>query len=186
MNTISQQTDVVVITKKIPQTNLFDANSAEFTAFCTCLYYHIQHSPHRVEIARHLAQAAAYIESGISQKYKTPLEFRKTRQDSIFGQFIDYVRQYHTKERSINFYADKLCLTPKYLSSVIKNYTGKVAHDWINEFVIEKAKALLKSSNLTIQQISDELNFPNQSFFGTYFKRHVGLCPKEYIKMAAL
>ena len=69
-----------------------------------------------------------------------------------------------------------------YLSTVIKNVSGKTAAEWIDDYVILEAKSLLKSTNLTIQQISDGLNFPSQSFFGKYFKRQTGISPKEYKK----
>ena len=65
-------------------------------------------------------------------------------------------------------------------STIIKRVSRKTAAEWIDDYVTLEAKALLKSTNLTIQQISDELNFPSQSFFGKYFKRITGLSPKEY------
>ncbi|MBM6670761.1 AraC family transcriptional regulator [Phocaeicola coprophilus] len=80
------------------------------------------------------------------------------------------------------FYYEKLCLTPKYLTTVIKKESGVSAADWIERYVILQAQALLKSTDLTIQQISDKLNFSSQVFFGKYFKRLVGMSPKEYRK----
>jgi AraC-like DNA-binding protein len=82
------------------------------------------------------------------------------------------------EERSIGFYADKLCLTPKYLT--IKEMSGKLAGEWIDDYVMLEAKVLLKSTNMTVQQISERLNFTTQSHFGTYFKRLAGVSPKEY------
>ena len=93
------------------------------------------------------------------------------------------VMENYKQERSVSFYADKLCVTAKYLSLVVKNVSGKSAGDWIDEYVILEAKALLKSSNMTIQEIADVLNFANQSFFGKYFKHHTGVSPKEYRKI---
>ena len=80
----------------------------------------------------------------------------------------------------MEFYAYQLCITPKHLSKVIKQTTHKNANDWIDEHVILEAKALLKSTNMTTQQISEELNFSDQLFFGKYFRRHTGMSPKEY------
>ncbi|MDR2805936.1 MAG: helix-turn-helix domain-containing protein [Dysgonamonadaceae bacterium] len=77
-------------------------------------------------------------------------------------------------------YASKLCLTPKYFSKIIKDNSGISASEWIDNYIILEAKALLKSTNITILQISDELNFPSQSFFGKYFKRVTGMSPKSY------
>lgn len=94
--------------------------------------------------------------------------------------FLKQLQTHHKQERKLEFYADKLCLSAKYLSQTIKNSSGKTAGEWIDEYVMLEAKALLKSTNMTIQQISDELNFPSQSFFGKFFKRLAGLSPKAY------
>lgn len=80
----------------------------------------------------------------------------------------------------MQFYADQLHLTPKYFSKLIKQSTGKTAGEWIDELVIVAAKGMLKSSNLTVAQISEELNFANPSFFGRYFKSKTGLTPKQF------
>jgi len=90
------------------------------------------------------------------------------------------VQSHYKEERSLEFYADKLCLTCKYISKVIKETSGKTANDIIDEHVALEVKALLKSTNMTIDQISETLNFPSQSFFGKYFKRITGISPKEY------
>ena len=90
--------------------------------------------------------------------------------------------QHSKHERSVNFYADKLCLTPHYLSSVIRETSGQTVMQWINQAVILEAKVLLKHSNLLVFQISDELNFPNPSFFSKFFKRMTGMTPAEYQK----
>ena len=74
----------------------------------------------------------------------------------------------------------KLCVTSKYLSQVVHKVSGRFAGDWITDFVILEAKALLKSRKYTVQQIADKLNFANQSFFGKYFKEKVGCSPTEY------
>lgn len=103
-----------------------------------------------------------------------------TRQEEIFERFINEVEGHYRKERSIKFYADLLCITPKYLSSVIYKVSQRLAGEWIDDYVILEAKTLLKSGRLSIQQISEQLNFPNQSFFGKFFKRYAGMSPKEY------
>ncbi|MDR1683483.1 MAG: helix-turn-helix domain-containing protein, partial [Candidatus Symbiothrix sp.] len=90
--------------------------------------------------------------------------------------------KHYKTEKQVGFYAEKLCLTPKYLSRIIKQNTGKSAHEWLDDYVMLEAKALLKSTNMTIQQISDELNFPSQSFFGKFFKREEGISPRAYKK----
>lgn len=103
-----------------------------------------------------------------------------SRKDEIFHLFIKEVEKNYKHERNVTFYADKLCISPKYLSSVIHNVSGKYATEWIDGYVILEAKALLKSNGNTIKEICNKLNFANQSFFAKYFKQHTGLTPKEY------
>ena len=104
----------------------------------------------------------------------------RTNADVLSKQFLEIVKDNFRRERQLKFYADALCITPRYLSRVVKECTGSSAADWIERYVILEARALLKSTTMTIQQISDELNFPSQTFFGKYFKRRVGMSPKEY------
>ena len=106
-----------------------------------------------------------------------------TRSKIVLEDFLMLVRDYHTKERSLSFYADKLYLTPKYLSKLIKSVSGKSAHEWIDSFVILEAKNLLKYSDMSIKSIVYELNFPNQTTFYRFFKTKTGMTPSEYRKM---
>ena len=103
-----------------------------------------------------------------------------TRSRMIFEQFIRLVSEYHTRHRNVGFYADKLCLTPKYLSKLIKTASGKSAPEWIDSYVILEAKNLLKYSDITIKEIVYRLNFPNQSVFYKFFKARTGMTPSEY------
>ncbi len=111
---------------------------------------------------------------------ETPLQ--DNRQHEIYMRFIQEVQKHYTKERSVTYYADLLCITPKYLSQTVRKASGRFAGEWITQYVILEAKALIKSRKYTMQQISEKLNFPNQSFFGKYFKKKVGCTPKEYQK----
>lgn len=98
----------------------------------------------------------------------------------LSDRFIKLVKDKFRTERFLEYYADELGVTPKHLSRTVKSQTGYSAASWIERFLILESKILLKSTNLTIQQISDNLNFPTQSFFGKYFKKNVGLSPKMY------
>lgn len=108
---------------------------------------------------------------------------KKPRLEVLVENFLNEVQNNFKEERGIEFYANKLCVTAKYLSKIVKNHNGLSAKQWIDDYVVCEAKALLKSTDMTIQQISNELNFPSQSFFGRYFKRFVGLSPMEYRKV---
>ena len=103
-----------------------------------------------------------------------------SRQEDILWKFLTLLKQYHKEERTVNFYADKMCIPPKHLSSVIKQMSHKTAHEIIADFVTMTAKRLLKTTTMSIQEISDELNFANQSFFGKFFKQNTGQSPSAY------
>lgn len=135
-------------------------------------------NPNRMEIIRHLTIAFFY---GLGYYFhKLPDGTKETRSEVLMRNFLKQVQAFHKQERKVEFYADRLCLSPKYLSQTIKSYSGKTAGEWIDEYVVLEAKVLLRSTNMTIQQIGDELNFPSQSFFGKYFKRLTGMSPKAY------
>ncbi|MCK9562355.1 MAG: helix-turn-helix domain-containing protein [Bacteroidales bacterium] len=104
----------------------------------------------------------------------------KTRKEEIFETFITLLQKNFHQKRAVSWYAEKVFLTSKYFSTVIYEISGKHASDWIKDYVILEAKALLNSSSLTIQQISDKLNFSNPSHFGSYFKRFTGTSPRGY------
>lgn len=98
----------------------------------------------------------------------------------IPDQFLGLVQQHFKQERFLDFYAAKMEISAKHLSRTMKQVTGFTAVEWIDRFVLLEAKVLLKSSNMNIQQISDELHFASQSFFGKFFKKNVGMSPKEF------
>ena len=125
-----------------------------------------------------------YVVSGVGSERIREMgdEVRKSssRSKVIFEQFIKLVSEYHMLYRNVGFYADKLCLTPKYLSKLIKTATGRSAPDWIDAYVVLEAKNLLKYSNIAIKEVVYRLNFPNQSVFYKFFKARTGMTPSEY------
>ena len=86
------------------------------------------------------------------------------------------------KERRVGWYASQLEITAKYLSEVVKNVSKRTPNEWIDSYVVLELRVLLKNSPKSIKEITEELNFPNQSFLGKYFKEHVGVSPSEYRK----
>ena len=126
----------------------------------------LKDNPYRKEITQGLLMALFYEIYDIYQGHTVKERVSKSRKE----------------ERSVSYYAGKMFLTPKHLSTVVKEVSGKTAGDWIDSLVILEAKAMLKSSEQSIQEIADELHFANQSFFGKYFKHHTGFSPKEYRK----
>ena len=102
------------------------------------------------------------------------------RAEEYFRQFTELLGEHYKHERSVGFYARQLCITPKYLTTLSKRISGKSVSEWIDNYVILEAKTLLKYSNMSVQEIAYYLNFPNQSFFGSYFKRNAGMSPSQY------
>ena len=108
--------------------------------------------------------------------------FELSRKEELFQQFLKLMFKHSREEHSVSFYAGKMCITPRYLSAVLKELTGKTTNNWIDHSLILDAKILLKTPNMTVQQVSDMLNFSNQSTFGKFFKKHTGQSPAEFRK----
>lgn len=150
--------------------------------FITVMWDVLQEPVFRKEVIQHLLAGLLYnieyIAKNKGQSESSPL----THQNDIFQRFISLVNTYSKTERNVSFYADKLCLTPRYLNTVIRQASQQTVMDWINQSIILEAKVLLKHSNRLVYQISDELNFPNPSFSSKFFKRMTGMTPQEYQK----
>ncbi len=104
----------------------------------------------------------------------------RSRREELLAKFIELIEMHFRSERSVNFYAEKLFVTPKHLSAVLKEISGRTAGEWIDHRVILEAKLLLRTTGMNIQEISLALNFSNQSFFGKYFKHLTGISPRDY------
>lgn len=141
-------------------------------------------SEYRNDSVRYLFTSIFYLIGGMLMKRLRIEEENddqiSTRHKSVFESFIELVEKYHNKERSVRFYADKLCISPKYLSQIIKNMSGFSAPEVINKYVILEAQHLLRHTDLSIKEISDQLNFPTTSYFYKYFKTHTGYTPNSY------
>ena len=120
------------------------------------------------------------LETGLQNHDEDEVERKRTRKEDLMAQFLIALGKYAKHERSVGFYASLLCVSPKHLSAIIKELSGETATRFINRHVITEAQIMLRSTNYTIQQISAQLNFPNQSFFGKYFKKFTGISPNAY------
>ena len=105
-----------------------------------------------------------------------------TRAEQICGQFISLVELHFNEQHTVEWYADQLHLSPKYLSNVLKQTLNTSPNTFIDQAILRQAKSLLSSTSLSIQQITDKLGFQNQSHFGTFFKRHANLTPSAFRK----
>jgi AraC-like DNA-binding protein len=135
--------------------------------------------PWRFEISKLLATAILYEVFAIYQK-GTPVQHQLyQRKNTLFLGFQELVAIHYKEHRNIEFYADKLCITPHYLAAIVKEISSLTPSKCIEKVVVSNARILLATTQMTIQHISDELNFPNHSFFSKYFKRVAGMTPKE-------
>lgn len=131
------------------------------------------------ELSRHLYYCLIYAISSLYSNRKMDTG-NLSPAERISQDFEQLVLDNYTKEKNVAFYASKLGITAAYLSTIVKQTTGRTCMEIISNMVIMDAKAQLKSTNLPIYQIADSLNFNNVSFFGKYFKRYVGVSPQEY------
>ena len=102
--------------------------------------------------------------------------------EKVFTAFLQMLEENCRKERRVAWYAQQLKITPKYLSQAVKRVSGQSAVEWIENYVTMELRVMLKNSSLSIKEIANEMNFPNQSFLGKYFKEHVGMSPSTYRK----
>ncbi len=135
--------------------------------------------PYHKDLSTTLLQAISFEVAAIYQRCKPVASRKRTRQDEIFYKFLSMVSRQSIRQREVDYYANMLCITPRYLSVTVKQVSGESASFWIARSVILKAKELIGSTSLTIKQVSDKLNFPNPSFFGQFFKRKTGLTPRQ-------
>lgn len=100
--------------------------------------------------------------------------------EKLFKEFMDLLMSAYPKPRSVNYYANRLCITPKYLTAVCKKITNHTASELINQYVVKDIAYLLHNPSISIKEVSNEMDFPNLSFFGKYVKKHLGCSPKHY------
>ena len=98
----------------------------------------------------------------------------------IFNRFIQLVNSHVRQKHKIGYYADRMCLTQRYLGSVVHEVSGASAKEWIDRALVTEAKVVLKHSDKSVAQIAEDLHFPSPSFFSKYFRRLTGLTPAEY------
>ena len=146
--------------------------------------WHVVHQPdYNRQTISSLVAAMMHHYDGIYRQHIDLLKVSQSREQTIFDRFIYLVNQYATQEHQISFYADKMCLTERYLGTVIRQASGTTAKEWIDRALVEHIKIELKHTDKSIAQISDEMDFPNPSFFSKYFKRTTGMTPGEYREM---
>jgi AraC-like DNA-binding protein len=132
------------------------------------------------ELLVHSFFIALYELAAMAKKYAYLIASHVSRKEDLALRFIDLASKQVRTQRNVQEYGRQLHVTPNYLTETVKEITGKTAGEFIDYFVVLEAKTMLLDSTLTIAQVAEELNFSDQSFFGKFFKRHVGMSPKQY------
>ncbi|OPB91433.1 AraC family transcriptional regulator [Elizabethkingia occulta] len=161
----------------IPQKGTFEI-FRDYHTFISKLFFR-DNDPDKYKKIRYLILALVNeIKSVYISEQPSNKAYQKS--ESLANRFLQLLFVHHKQERSVNFYADKACLTPRYFTTEIRKSTGKPALTWINEVAIAHAKSLLVVQKRTVKEIAEELNFTDASMFCRFFKRHTGLTPSEY------
>lgn len=134
----------------------------------------------RRDIVRTLILAMFYDLSNVIVRVQQGESRRQSRADAIFTRFIHLVELHFRHERRVGWYAEQLCITPKYLSETVKSVSGRTPNEWVDSYVTLELRVMLKTTAKSIKEIAEEMNFPNQSFLGKFFREHVGVSPTVY------
>lgn len=143
-------------------------------------FYQKKQSANKTEMLQHLVMVLISMISEAYSNLPNNKSSIKNRTHQVIDDFYLLITKFAHQQRGVKFYADKLHLTPQYLSALLKQKTEKSALQWIEQVIILHAKTLLKSTSLSIKEISHKLNFEETSVFCRFFKRIVGISPKNY------
>lgn len=138
---------------------------------------------YRTSLVKALLQAMFYDMSNVIWRVEQSDVKTKKRADELFAQFIRLLEENFRTERRVSWYADQMNITAKYLSEMVKQVSKRTPNEWIDSYVMLEIRVLLKNTTKSIKEIAQAVNFPNQSFFGKFFKEHMGISPSEYRKV---
>jgi AraC-like DNA-binding protein len=161
-------------------------NIKELLAVYDLIQHQLQREehPYRKEISRSMLTALLYEVAANYEQQHVIIKNKQTRKQELNMQFQNLVFNNYKTNRSVQYYADSLFVSPKHLTETVKEVTGKTAGEWIDDAVILEAKVLLRNHEISIAQVAEMVHFPEQSSFGKYFKKQTGMSPSEY-KMQA-
>ena len=169
-------------TSSTPLTQLQEKEASALLRFLAFIEqkFRQEEQVYRNEIIRNLLLAFLY-ETEAAYQAQTGVAGKKlNRREELYARFQQLLFRYFREQRRVSFYADQLFVTPKYLSEVVKEISGRPAGKWIEEAVVLEAKVLLKQPSMNVAKVAEALHFPNQSFFGKYFRKNTGYSPSKY------
>lgn len=137
---------------------------------------------YRRDVVRSLIATMIYDLNNALYRIQQAKARRQTRAEDIFTRFIQLVEQNYRTERRVGWYGEQMCITAKYLSETVKQVSRRTPNDWIDYYVMVELRVQLKNTSKSIKEIASDMNFPNQSFLGKFFKEHAGMSPLAYRK----
>lgn len=182
IKTISDLSALFLFSRRHPVLHLKERDQQIFREYFSVIRSKIQGTENhfRKDLIRTLLLAMFYDLSNVIYHFQQENGERQSRADVIFTRFIKAVEDHCKYERRVGWYAQQLGITPKYLSECVKHVSRRTPNEWIDNYVLLELRVMLKNSTKSIKDITQEMNFPNQSFLGKYFKEHVGMSPSEY------
>lgn len=143
--------------------------------------WHLVHQPgYNRQTVSSLVAAQMHHYDGLYRQHADRLQQSLSREQTLFDRFIYLVNRHSDREHQLSYYAERMCLTERYLGTVIRQASGVTAKEWIDRSLITRAKIELRHTQKSVAQIAEELSFPNSSFFSKYFKRLTQMTPLEY------
>ena len=144
------------------------------------LYNHLRQSDGSSQVTLHLVSAFLWYVDQLWNRQEQYYREHQSREQRLFTDFIQLVSEFAPEHHTIDFYASRLCLTPRYMSTIVKQVSGKSAKQWIDDALVTRIKIDLKHTDKSVARICDDMNFPNPSFLTKFFKRMTGMTPKEF------
>ena len=144
------------------------------------LYQHLKQQNGSSQVTLHLLSALLWYVDNLWSHHEQTYRESQTRQQRLFTDFIQLVSEFAPAHHTIDYYASRLCITPRYMSTIIRQVSGKSAKQWIDDALVTRIKIELKHSDKTIAHIADDMNFPNPSFMIKFFKRMTGMTPASF------
>lgn len=181
---IHEMSQLFIFARNHPVCNLSEAEKQNIVSYFHVIKQKVDDRQHhfRRETVQSLMATMIYDLSNTIYRMQNMDGMRQTRAEKIFMDFIRLVEHNFRRERRVGWYGLQLGITPKYLSESVKAVSRRTPNEWIDNYVTMELRVQLRNSTKSIKQIAEELNFPNQSFLGKYFKEHVGLSPSDYRK----
>lgn len=183
IKTVHDVSSLFVFARMQPVMQLESKEIKTFRDYFTVIKQKISddHNHFRKDLIRTLMLAMFYDVGNVIYRVKN-FDESLMRSEKVFTKFLKMVEENCKRERRVSWYAQQLSITPKYLSTAVKRISGRTAAEWIENYVTMELRVMLRNTSKNIKEITEEMNFPNQSFLGKYFKEHVGMSPSEYRK----